>query len=406
MLSLKALENALVKVEKVREHEITFEAGDTQITLRAPLPDEEKEILRYAEVAMENTGVMSDMTVMSDYLDRQRYSTLGHCIVKIGNLDLRNVDYIETDDFDDEGNKVILSKHDAVIQLMRAQWSRSMISQVFLKFAELAERIETRAEKAIKFDPSDLDEEIGRVSKRLEELKAARDKTQSPAQDLVQKSQQAAIKASELQAKVRHDGVVTKPVVPEEVSEPPPEPVAQRRPVVPVAAPPPVKKPVDDPLAKPLVFDDVNARGDDEGEEEVVVENPNRIPDPYEGDSFMDMGDPDAAIEAETRRQQVIFRQMQEQKEAQERARQQVKREPPPPATPPPGPVHDVSSFGGKDPGLRAALNIQNRGASEPPIAKLPTQVLDRRSQDQRASGPVIDQVGSTNRNPRFRPKV
>jgi hypothetical protein len=31
---------------------------------------------------------------------------------------------------------------------------------------------------------------------------------------------------------------------------------------------------------------------------------------------------------------------------------------------------------------------------------------LDRRSQDQRASAPVIDQVGSTNRNPRFRPKV
>ena len=147
MVNLKALEAALAKVERIRDHEFCFEIGDTEICLRPLRPDEETEVQKYAQVAMEMVGEdEANQAAFADFMDRMRHASLGFSVVQIGNVNLRDVEYVETGEKDNNGNDVSIPKWEAVCQIMARDWSRMMLSQVFAKFGEMLDRMELRSQ--------------------------------------------------------------------------------------------------------------------------------------------------------------------------------------------------------------------------------------------------------------------
>lgn len=429
MVTLKALEAAIAKVERIRDHEYTFEAGETTITLRPLRPDEETEVQRYAQVAMEGE---TNQAAIADFMDRMRHATLGFSIVQLGSVDLRNVEYVETGEVNDAGVPVSIPKWEAVRDKVAFEWSRTMLSQVFTRFGELLERMELRASKVVKFDPVDVDEEIGRVERRLADLRALKKKAsegvaESPfrqQQRLVTEVQQTQQRQRDEIGRPRHPD----PVLDEEVKRQNETPVSEtpsgRRSAIPTHAGAPERSAGPTGQQAPPPREATDQRG---------------IPLPHEGDSFFDPADPDAALAAESRRQVALHQQQQERKRQQEesqRARdeaglpdlQAIARDL----------VKDRGRAGapstsarvdGVTGGLRAAANLSNAvfdggaqsvRAGRPaapvaapgvggvpaqlhgrPVFKMPAQTLERSETPEAQPGVVNPEGGA--RNPRFR---
>ena len=169
MVMLKALEAAITQVEKISNHEFCFEIENLKVCLRPLRSHEETEVQRYAQVAWENTtdNEEGDTAAYQEFMDRVRLSTLGFSLVQIGDLDLHDIDWIDTGEEDENGNPVSIPKWEAIVELIRTQWTKPLAMQVFQKFGELLERVEIHAARLVDFDPTDLDEEIDRIENRL-----------------------------------------------------------------------------------------------------------------------------------------------------------------------------------------------------------------------------------------------
>ena len=318
MVNLQALEAALGKVERIRDHEFTFEVGDIEITLRPLRPDEETEVQKYAQVAMETVAEDGNQAAFADFMDRLRHASLGFSVVKIGALDLRDVEYIETGELDDNENPVSIPKWEAMVQIIGKDWGRMMLSQVFGKFGEMLDRAELRAQEAVKFQPVDLEEEIERTERRLAELKTTRDRVKTPAHDPVRQTQAAVIQNDQVTAEARNqirNGPQQRepePVSPDvqsavdavvdEVQQAPPQQPQQpqgRRSAVPesVGAP-----------ERPTTPE--QSQGAQQPQQPQQPPEPELdkmgIPIPHEGDSFFDPSDPEEAMAAEGHRQAVM----------------------------------------------------------------------------------------------------
>lgn len=444
MVTLKALEAALTQIEHLRDHEFTFEAGDMAITLRPLRSSEETEVQRYAQVAWEGVGEKGDTAAYQDFLDRVRVSTLGFSIVQLGDTDLRDAEYVETGETDESGNPVSVLKWQAIRDLISSQWTKALTLQVFAKFGELLERIDIKASKLVKFDPADLDEEIDRLEKRLNDLKLKRDERKAPDTTPTQKAQKAAVDVARHEENVRQtmrsnlgptaqaqrqqdvENMAERPPEPEVAPESRPasqrqeavEAPQRRQSAVPETAPPPERQ----------NFSETQEMEQEPSEQptEAPVVDEQGIELPYDGDTFFDPTDPAAAMAAEGRRQAMLHaRNLQRAREkkmaaqrsetlgtptsadlAKERLRAQQER------------AHPPAVSLGHDPrtaGLRQAANLQDQmvdsGAGrvqtarpqQPPsqrqsptqlhgrpVYKMPAQTLDRPQNTRSSDEPPV----------------
>lgn len=327
MVNLKALEAAINQVETIRDYEFTFEVDGQKFTLRPLRSYEETEVQRYAEVAWEGAEEGST-SAYQDFMDRVRLATLGFSVVGIGGLDLSGSEWIETGDLDEHGNPISVPKGEAVRDLIREQWTKALVLQVFAKFGELLERVEFNASRFVKFDPSDLDEEIARLEKRTAELKDKREErlknAEEPAVSGVHRAQKAVAQEDERNQRVREamqGNIPAPPQAEPQQQEAPPAPPHQevpqpepRRPAAPPqqAAPPerapqqPPQQPQEQPPQQRRSAVPQHAAPPEREPEAPPQKEPEYdrqgIELPPEGDSFFDPSDPDGALEAETRR--------------------------------------------------------------------------------------------------------
>jgi len=337
MVNLKALEAAVMKVERIRDHEFCFEVDGTKICMMPLRPDQETEVQKYAQVAMEEVREGdANQAAFADFMDRMRHASLGFSIVQIGDVNLRDLEFVETGDVDEQGNPVSVPKWEAVCELVSREWSRLMLSQVFGKFGEMLDRLELRAQKAVSFDPVDLDEEIERTQRRLGELQDAKKRIKAPTPDALTRQQQEVVKidkaAEENRNMIRRGADeaqvnLPQPEAPQERSAP--EPTAQapqprddrpqppqsgtiegRQSPVPQSAPP-QERPA--PAAESQIPQQETTQ--QQPPQQFVDER--GIPLPNDGDSFFDPSDPDAALAAETHRLQMFHAQNQERKRQQ-----------------------------------------------------------------------------------------
>jgi hypothetical protein len=171
MLDLKALEQVLAPLEAIGQDELTFDAGGVEVTLRYMPPDAETEAQRWAsEVLPKNKEDSDDMDTfaIAEYLDRFKVAVLSHALIKVGDQELG--EHIETGETLENGAAVKLPRYKAMRQLL-PKWGRPVLAAMFRKYAELMDKLDQKASKAIQFDATDLDAEIERVEARLVDLK-------------------------------------------------------------------------------------------------------------------------------------------------------------------------------------------------------------------------------------------
>jgi hypothetical protein len=362
MVQLKALEAAINQIETIHAHELTFTVDGQAITLRPLRSNEETDVQRYAQVAWEGMGEEGDTAAYQDFMDRVRLATLGFSIVRLGDMDLHGVDWVETGEIDENGNEISVPKWEAVRDLIRDQWAKAVSLQVFAKFGELLERVEIQASKLVKFDPTDLEEEIDRVEKRLADLKLKRnERKKNPTETPAQKAQKAVLRVDHQNQAARNrirsnaggnaaagEASPERELpdeelqgVPQAVSQRLPQPAGQpgRPPQVaarePSQSPPQPRHEPPQPQGRQSAIPQEAAPPDRYTLPDLSEEPPRQAPFedsvdeqgfalPHEGDSFFDPSDPDAAMAAEAKRQAQLhahhMRSQREKKMAQQRA--------------------------------------------------------------------------------------
>jgi hypothetical protein len=450
MVNLKALEAAIQKVEKVREHELEFQAGDTRVTLRPLRPFEETQVQKWASAAWDDADPEGDNPALASYLDRLRIGMLAFSIVEIDGIDLRDVEFLENGEIDENGNSVEVLKSEVVRDIIAKDWGRQMLTEVYAQYSALTDRVEARASANVQYDPADLDDEIERLEKRLSKLRAKKEEKKhkpGPSPDRMAQEQKATSVVNEQQRRrgrvpsqesegTSQDGEApSHPSVGEErvsqQEQPEPQVAQGRRSAVPDNVPAHGRE-------------EVPQQPEQEQERHVRPEDAHGIPEPHGGDSFFDPADPDSddALEAESRRQAALMRQHLERKKANEEETRRREE-----AGLPTGPVRPPQAASGQTPraaarvdprtgGLRSAANasdavfsgrpdqVTTARPARPspatlggkPVYKMPTQTLDRpQRQRPRDAGAPPSQEAPTrsdevqlnpeggSRNPRFR---
>jgi hypothetical protein len=373
-ITFEALEQALAPIEKLGQGEITFPVSGTTVTLCMLTPEQEVDVQRYASEALKDGN--SDPSNTADYLERFKIAILSHAIVAVGDQDLRTVTMVETEETLPSGMKIKLPKVQALRKVL-LKWTGSIRLSVFRKYGELVERVERSAEKAIQFEPADLEAEIERVSKRLSDLKDAQEKqlkqvdegistpVSRMAKAMVQQDKEARTETAEYldQASNARAGLVA-----EEVTEEEEQVAPVRHSVIPTVAVPPSA-----PVA-PLP----------------VQPQQRKAPAPVleESDSFVDSADMEEAIKAENRRLLVS------------RQRGVVEQPPAPMRKPPHLAAREATDFSAEE---VAALAAQHMGPDGVPV--LPSQesgeIVQKRMAPPNSTVPLNRVEGAG--NPRFR---
>ncbi len=340
-LSLKVLAAAITKIESIRDLEHSCEVQGVQITLRPLQPEQEVEVQEYVAPAWRESR--DEQANMADFMDRLRLATLSHALMQIGDVDLRGVEYLQTDEVDENGNSIVLPKQDALRQMLALEWTRPMLSQVFSQYGKLLDKLEARASSAVAYDPVDLDTEIERLERRLVDLRDAKEKADKPSSDVVQQRQRAVLDAQSpprptpkrdpaadtsvladealAQDERKPSGPAPAPAAPSPSSPPPSvaqaSPPTSRRSAVPEAAHAPAAPPRE-PEKVELAIDAEMSPAHAASAELEFDERGQTMP--LGGDSFFDPSDPDAALAMETRRQAQLIR------EGRQRSQEQTAR--------------------------------------------------------------------------------
>ena len=181
-ISLTDLTAAVASISNIGKGEIDIDVNGTPVTMRVLLPEEEVDVQRYAAEAYDE-GDPDNSASTLDYFDRFRQYAVAKAIVQIGTLDLRGVDTIETGETLANGKPVVTPKDQAMRKLLR-QWGRTIMIAMFNKHHELTDKSEQDSEKAIEFDPADLDAEIERLEHRIEDIKEERKRRDQTNQNL------------------------------------------------------------------------------------------------------------------------------------------------------------------------------------------------------------------------------
>lgn len=366
MLNLQILEQAFSSISNIGKGTIECDVDGQSVLLMALLPHEEVAVQKYAAVALEeNKDALSANT---EFLDRFQVSLLSYAVVKVGPLDLRTYEYIETGEKLPNGVAVKIPRHDAVRRMVGG-WSRVVRQYLFRKYSELMERIDIDADKLIKYDPIDLDAEIERLTDRIKDLRDRKAEQESEKQAKHPFRQQVDNFANRPEKEAQPE--------PEQPQQPlPPDPPFQpqpRQPITPSTMPPPAKMaPAPQPSAA-QVLDNI-----EQAQAQVQVE----------------MGDDlETQIAAENQRL-LLARQ----------ARQQQQVAPPI--------VHQPQPVRRPPPHLSVSLDEENLDAVEKlgevggqeayRIGQVPT-LSDKSPQTRDASRAVVNQPSKGTENPRFR---
>jgi len=451
-VNLQALERSLAKIEEVGKDELPFEANGVALVLRSLLPSEEEIIDAYARVAYtadlsEFEIDLPEVPVDKDddddddgdplaiirhriWLDRLRQATLGCAIVEIDGQDLRGVDYLETGEVDDNGNSVSVLKRDWVRGLI-TRWTRPVLTQMFATYSELMDKINLKASKLVQFDTADIEEELRRLRVRLADLELHKAKAAEPAlrtkvdPPTAQKNAERANQGTAGQMDRLADHTVQKQ---EEARH-----EEEEEAYLPGPSPQPAPEQSQSPTQPPVRRSSIPTPQQHAPQQRASEQDPDRIPDPYDGNSIYDPADGDDAIAAENARQEAMYRRklqrdaaMKAEREAsQAKAAEQGKTlisgQARRPSAAPPGGAVSVGQPAqraplNQEPAVVATPNQQiQRGAPTPttpkPSGKMgnvdvyrqPTTTLERRGPPTELDKIQID-TGSTSRNPRFKP--
>lgn len=172
-MNLSDLQNALAPLSNIGAREKTVEVLGVQVCLRTLTPVEEGEIQKAIPSA--DDGDISPL----EFLDTFRSETLSRCIIQVGDLNLRGVDYLPTGEMLPSGVEKKISKADAVKEIVE-KWPRPILNVLFEAFSSLAGEVETELNEKLGIDESDPEAELQAVEERAKDIRKV---VESKAQD-------------------------------------------------------------------------------------------------------------------------------------------------------------------------------------------------------------------------------
>lgn len=177
MLDLATLKATLQPIRQIGEVEERFEIKGTSVVMRVLNPKEELEIQRWAQRGVLEASPEDqekDNSLAVEYLNKFKLGCLSYSIVEVNGLDLRDQDFVSTGEVLPNGQAVKIKRTEAVRGMLE-DWPRPLLTAVFRKFNEIMERCEINSDKAVEFNPPDLESEIQRVLQRLQTLEEMRE---------------------------------------------------------------------------------------------------------------------------------------------------------------------------------------------------------------------------------------
>ncbi|MHC4780961.1 MAG: hypothetical protein ACYTFG_20505, partial [Planctomycetota bacterium] len=156
-ISMQALEAAFSEIESIGYDEIEFPVGNTPVTMRTLLPEEEQAVQKYASEAWTEEDDNSAGETLA-FVDRFRVGTISRAIVQVGNQNLRGVETIPTGETLENGTPIHEPTH-VVIQRLVKRWGGPIRFAVFKKYTEMLRKVEEKATSAVVYDPPDFDTE-------------------------------------------------------------------------------------------------------------------------------------------------------------------------------------------------------------------------------------------------------
>ncbi len=163
-ISLNQLKSAMNKITQAGYLERKVSLGENTLIIRTLTPKEESELQKIiSDLSRDET-----MTTL-EFVDVVRKETLSRAIVQIDDLDMRNIDMVETDEVLPNGVKVKVSRQQAISEMIEFL-PRLLLSKVFEEMSRLTEEVEERTNKLLKIDVVDIDAEIEILEKRIKQL--------------------------------------------------------------------------------------------------------------------------------------------------------------------------------------------------------------------------------------------
>jgi hypothetical protein len=104
-----------------------------------------------------------------EFVDAFRIETLARSIIQIGDQDLRELLYLETEEKTDSGLSIKVTKIEGVRDLLLG-WSRLILTKLFDGFTSLIEETEEQLTKSLGVEPSPLEAQKNVLEGRLEDL--------------------------------------------------------------------------------------------------------------------------------------------------------------------------------------------------------------------------------------------
>ena len=161
-LNLSQLKELMSPLARICKKEKVVSVVGIEVTLRYLTPKEELEVQRLLPPVDEGTSAL-------EFADVFRRETLARSIVQVADLDLRNLNQVETGETLANGTPVKVSKEEAVVQIMDS-WSKQLINKLFEHYGFLSEEIEQGLDESLKMNIDNTEAEKENLQERIDVL--------------------------------------------------------------------------------------------------------------------------------------------------------------------------------------------------------------------------------------------
>lgn len=210
-IHISQIEEGIKKVRKLGHLEETFDILGQSITLRTVLRKELEAANQVCQPLFDLSQKSEDTFSFSNWIQAMKIETLTYAIMELDSIDFHDVDYITTNDIDEQtGHPIKIQKH-VFVRGIVAGWEDSVIDTVFKKFNELTERAQVKAVEGVEFEENDPQVRIEELEQELKTLRSQIQKEKDS------KAQQGAVEDSSIDKEVLKERMFSEP---EPVNEP------------------------------------------------------------------------------------------------------------------------------------------------------------------------------------------
>jgi hypothetical protein len=173
---IDSLKESFDRASRVGHKETVFSVDGQKIGIRTLTSKEQNEAQNKARPLFEEAQEKDDLPSWQKWVRTNKIELLSRAIIQIGEANLRQVDYIETNERDEATGKLIRKPKPLVLRDFLENMNSKMLDVCFRKFRENAQAAEEELLDQVEFRSGDIDEKIKQKESELEELREMKEK--------------------------------------------------------------------------------------------------------------------------------------------------------------------------------------------------------------------------------------